>query len=145
MQSKVEERSSLAASSTRTAAILAAVICVGTAIFQVALAAGVPWGEAAWGGGEAELSAAERTGSAFAIFIWLGAAMVVLGRAGFWRAGPRTGVLLGLGTWFLAAATGIGAVLNFASQSRWENFVFGPLALLLAVLCAIVARGDAQG
>jgi len=46
------------------------------------------------------------------------------------------------GTWFFAVAMAIGAVPNFASQSRWENVVFGPLALVLAALCIVVARSD---
>ena len=34
----------------------------------------------------------------------------------------------------------IGAVPNLASQSGWENFIFGPLALVLAALCIVVSR-----
>jgi hypothetical protein len=34
----------------------------------------------------------------------------------------------------------IGALPNLASQSRWENFIFGPLALVLSALCFVVAR-----
>jgi hypothetical protein len=30
---------------------------------------------------------------------------------------------------------------NFASQSRWENLIFGPLALVLSALWIMVARG----
>ena len=41
----------------RTAAVLAAIGFAGLAIFQAALAAGAPWGHAAWGGEEAHLSA----------------------------------------------------------------------------------------
>jgi hypothetical protein len=52
--------------------------------------------------------------------------------------------LLRWATWILAAAMGIGAVLNFASQSRWENLVWGPTALLLAILCTVVARSTAD-
>jgi hypothetical protein len=38
----------------------------------------------------------------------------------------------------------ISALVNFASQSRWENFVWGPIALILAVLCVTVARSTAR-
>jgi hypothetical protein len=31
---------------------------------------------------------------------------------------------------------------NFASQSRWENLIFGPLALVLAALCISCPRSD---
>ena len=38
----------------------------------------------------------------------------------------------------------LGAVPDFASQSRWENFVFGPLAIVLAGLCFLVAHAAAE-
>jgi hypothetical protein len=66
--------------------------------------------------------------------------LIVLGRAGIiWRARSNAD-LFRWGTWLLAVAMAVGAVPNFASQSRWENFVFGPLALVLAGLCIVVAR-----
>jgi hypothetical protein len=125
--------------------VLAAGGFVGIALFQVALAAGVPWGHAAWGGAHAELSTAQRIGSAAAIVVWSAAALVVLGRAGFWGArSRRLATVFRLGTWLLAAVSALAAVLNFASQSRWENVIFGPLALVLAVLCTVVARSAAR-
>ena len=48
--------------------------------------------------------------------------------------------LVPLGHVVLAVAMTIGAIPNFASQSRWENFILGPLALVLAALCVVVAR-----
>ena len=34
----------------------------------------------------------------------------------------------------------VGALMNLASPSPWERFLWGPLALILAVLCLLVAR-----
>ena len=68
----------------------------------------------------------------------------MLGRAGVRRARGNA-ALFRWGIWFLAVAMAIGALPNFASQSRWENLIFGPLALVLAILCVIVARRDATG
>lgn len=127
----------------RAAAVLAAIGFAGIAVFQVALAAGAPWGHAAWGGANAHLSTAQRTASAAAVLFYAAAALIVLGREGIWRAGSM-GTLFRWATWFLAAAMGIGAVLNFASQSRWENLLWGPTALLLAILCTVVARSTAD-
>jgi hypothetical protein len=121
------------------AALLAATGFAGVALFQLALALGAPWGHAAWGGAEAHLSTAQRIGSAAAAVVWTAAGLVVLGRAGFWRPG-RSVRLYRWGTWFLVALLGLAAVPNFASQSRWENVVLGPLSVLLAILCLIVAR-----
>jgi hypothetical protein len=123
----------------RLAAVLAAIGFTFLAVFQAALAAGAPWGHAAWGGENAHLSSGQRVASAVAVIIYVAAALIVLGRAGIiWRA--RSAALLRWGTWFFAVAMAIGAVPNFASQSRWENFIFGPLALVLAALCIVVAR-----
>jgi hypothetical protein len=127
-------------STVRAAAVAAAVGFVAIAAFEVALAVGAPWGHAAWGGAHAELSTAQRGGSAVAILVWTIAAVIVLGRSGLWGAGHLVRVFR-WGSWFLVAASAIAALLNFASQSRWENLIFGPTALILTVLCAIVARG----
>ena len=76
------------------------------------------------------------------VAVWICAAVVVLGRAGFWARASNTR-LFRWGTWFFAGLTAISAVANFSSQSRWENLIWGPIALMLAVLCTIVARGTA--
>ena len=49
------------------------------------------------------------------------------------------------GTWFFAGVCAMSVLVNFASQSRWENFIWGPIALILAVLCVTVARSTAEG
>jgi hypothetical protein len=122
------------------AGALAAIGFASLAIFQAALAAGAPWGHAAWGGEAADLSAAQRSASAVAAFLYVAAALIVLCRAGLiWRA-LSDAVIFRWGTWFFAAAMAVGALPNLASQSRWENFVLGPLALVLAALCVVVAR-----
>jgi hypothetical protein len=128
----------------RLAAVLAASGFAGLAVFQAALAASAPWGHAAWGGGNANLSAAQQSASGVAAFIYLAAMLIILSRAGIiWRTRSNA-ALIRWGTWFLAVAMALGAVANFASQSRWENFIFGPLALVLAVLCIVVARAAAE-
>jgi hypothetical protein len=125
----------------RLAAALAAVGFASLAIFQAALAAGAPWGHAAWGGGDAHLSSGPRGASAVAAFIYVAATLIVLCRAGIiWRARSNA-ALFRWGTWFFAVAMAIGSLPNLASQSRWENFIFGPLALVLAALCIVVGHG----
>ncbi len=124
----------------RSAAKLAAVGFASVAVYQAALAAGAPWGHAAWGGENADLSTAQRRASAAAVVVYLAAALIVLCRAGvIWREQSNATVVR-WGTWFFAAAMALGAIPNFASQSHWENFIFGPFALVLAMLCVVVAR-----
>jgi hypothetical protein len=124
----------------RRAAVLAAIGFGAIVVFQAALAAGAALGHAAWGGAEAELTTGQRIGSGIAVVLWTIAAVIVLGRGGVWgRARPPR--LFSWGTWFFAALTAISALPQFASDSRWENLIWGPLALALAVLCTIVALG----
>jgi len=129
---------------SRAAAVLAASGFFGIAVFQLALAAGAPWGHAAWGGAHAELSTTQRFGSAVAVAFWSAGALIVLGRAGVWRAGARLAPLCRPGTWFLFAVSALSALVNFASPSSWERYLLGPLALLLAILCLVVARSSAR-
>jgi len=37
----------------------------------------------------------------------------------------------------------LAALVNFASPSSRERFIWGPVALILAVLCLVVARSGA--
>jgi hypothetical protein len=50
-------------------------------LFQAALAAGAPWGHAAWGGSHAQLTTTQRIGSVLAVGFWIAAILVVRGRA----------------------------------------------------------------
>lgn len=121
------------------AAALAATGFVALGVFQLALALGAPFGHAAWGGAAADLTSGQRIGSAVSVVIYATAAAVVLARVGLsnW---PRTPGLLKWTPWVLAVLFAISAVANFASQSQWENYLLGPGAVVLAVLCVIVAR-----
>jgi hypothetical protein len=127
--------------STELPAILAAVGFVVIAAFQAALALGAPFGAAAWGGTHpGRLPSRLRVASAFACVFWLLAAVVVLDRGG--------SVVVSLppalswwGTWALVVLLPLGALLNFASRSRWERFVWGPLAFVLGPTCLAVAIG----
>ena len=131
--------------SARTPAVAAAAGFFGLAAFQVALALGAPLGRAAWGGAHTHLPMGLRVASAFAVGVWLLAALIVLGRAGF-GVSPLPLGFVRWGTWILVGVLPLGAVMNFASPSNWERFLWGPVALILAALCLAVARGaDSSG
>ena len=105
-------------------------------VFQAALALGAPLGAAAWGGAHEHLTTGERIGSAISVLIYLAAILVVRGRA----AGREEGRYR-WGIWALVALFAIAGVMNLASESRWENFLLAPVALVLSALCLVVARG----
>jgi hypothetical protein len=122
------------------AAIAAGAGFLGIAAFQVALAAGAPLGQAAWGGAhDGQLPTSLRVASAVAVGVWVLAALIVLGRAGF-EAKPLPPTVLRLGPWILVCVCLIGALMNFLSPSAWERFLWAPFTLALAWLCLFVAR-----
>lgn len=124
-------------STTRTAARVAAIGLAGTALFQLALASGVPWGAAAWGGLYEQLPPQLRVSSAISAVALVAAAALLLRRAGFWGTASTPVRVL---SWLLVPLLALSALGNFVSASRWENLLMGPLALVLSVLCAVVAR-----
>lgn len=126
----------------RGAAIAAAVGFLVIAGFQAALALGAPLGRAAWGGTRTNLPTSLRIASAVAVVFWVLAAMVVLERAAY-RISPIPEPVARWGTWILVGVLLVGALMNLASSSPWERFLWGPLALLLAVLCFVLARSGA--
>jgi hypothetical protein len=123
---------------TSIAAPAAATGLAAIACFQAALALGAPWGQSAWGGAQAHLPQELRVGSAISAVVLALAALVVLARAGHWGPARAEGVFR-WGTWGLVPLLALSALGNFASTSRWENLLMGPLALLLSLLCLVVA------
>jgi hypothetical protein len=111
-------------------------------VFEGALALGAPLGRAAWGGSSAQLPIELRIASAVAVGIWSFAALLVLQRAGM-RVLPLPSAVVRWGVWVLVGLLGVGALMNFASPSVWERFIWGPFGLIMLVLCVIVARGGA--
>ena len=86
-----------------------------------------------------------RRASAASAVIWLAGAVVILGRAGIEIVRLPAGIT-SVGVWVLVVLSGLGAIVNFASSSRWERFGLGPLALVLALLSLVVAAsGSGQG
>jgi hypothetical protein len=115
----------------------------GLAVFQFALIAGAPLGRAAWGGTATQLPQSLRLASAVTILIYVLGALLVLRRAGFtirWISAE----FARWGTWALVIILTLSALPNFLSQSPWERFLLAPTALLLAVLCLIVALKGAD-
>jgi hypothetical protein len=124
---------------TQAAAAAAAVGFLMIAAFQLLLAFGAPLGRAAWGGNHSQLPMGLRVASAFAVGVWVLATLVVLGRAGY-QVSPLPPAVERWGTWVLVGLLPLGAIMNFLSKSNWERFLWGPVALILAVLCLVVAQ-----
>jgi len=131
---------------TRRAAVAAAALLMGVAIFQAAVALGAPLGDYVWGGfTQGELSPIFRVASAFAAISLLWIALVVLTRAEIAvPITPAPAHRLKAITWTIAGFMVLNTIGNLASQSSSEQLLMAPITALLAVLIALVAaRGTA--
>ncbi len=132
---------------TEAAAVVAAVLLVILAGFQVALALGAPWGGAAYGGRSARpdgtLPTGLRIASGVAVPILLAAAWTLLAQGGVVSRGPfPDGALRGV-TWGIAGYLALNTVGNLASTNRFERLAWGTVSAVLVILAVILAvQGD---
>lgn len=122
----------------RMAAHAATVLFLLSAALQAALATGLLPITMAWGGRQATLTPGLRGASIVAAALLLAFADVIRRRAGLTGKRPfarDTRVLAYLVTGFMV----LNVLGNVASVSPAERLLFGPISLLLAVACAIVA------
>jgi hypothetical protein len=107
-------------------------------LFQIALAAGMPWGHLAMGGRyPGKFPPNMRVGAIIqgALIAFLG--MIVLSRAGI--AFPGLSNLSNVLIWVAVAISGISLVLNLITQSKWERILWAPVGLLMLVSSLVVA------
>jgi hypothetical protein len=123
----------------RRAALIAAVFFFVIVAFQVALAAGAPWGRAAYGGQVEQPGVELRISSVVAIVIWTAAALIVLKRVGFaiWAPLPRKA--LPVAVWVLFVVMLFSALLNAITPSAIERAIWLPVAIVVASSLATVA------
>jgi hypothetical protein len=125
------------------AARAAAVVMLGIAAFQVALALGAPWGEYTQGGGtEGALDASGRilAGVSCAILVVMAAAILARVLEGPLRNVP--GRLVMALSWFTTIYAALAVVLNLATESSRERAVFAPIAILLLLLVVTAMAGS---
>lgn len=122
------------------AALLFAITAAGVVAFQLALAAGAPWGAYAMGGAfpgrypPALRVLAVVQGAVVAIL-----ACVVLADAGV----AMTGVAVSLpwAIWVVVLFSAVAVILNAISRSAGERRIWVPVALVLVATSLVVALG----
>jgi len=123
---------------SKTAAIVATVILVGYAIFQLCLILGMPWGHYAWGGQYETLPTSLRIGSGVSILIYFFAISLILSRADVRRVIKNKKVTY-YGTWIFTVYFCIGILMNAISRSPVERYNV-PFIFVLAIMFLIVAK-----
>lgn len=125
-----------------TIALVASTLLLITMLFQLALAAGAPWGSAAWGGRKpGVLTPGLRSASAFAglvVYPWITLLVMDAGRLVDLNLVDRSAGAVIL--WVLTGLFGLGALANAASPSKVEKF-WAPVAGGIALCCGILAAG----
>ena len=122
----------------RNAAILYAIVSLIVIAFQIALAAGAPWGEFAMGGAfPGQFPPELRIAALVQALLLAGMAAVVLARAGVilpgWSRSSRWLI------WFVVAFAVVSMILNLITPSAGERLIWAPIAFLLLLSSAIVA------
>jgi hypothetical protein len=122
-----------------SAAVVGVALLACLAVFQLLLIAGAPLGRFAWGGQNPVLPTGLRIGSAVSIALYAGFALLMLQAAGAVTVLP-TGAA-GVAVWVLTAYFAVGVAMNAASRSRSERLVMTPVAVVLAIVCLVLAVG----
>lgn len=123
----------------RNAAVVLAVLLIALALFQLALALGVPWGRAAFGGFTERPGQNLRVGAAIATLLWVGAALVVLRRVGLPVWAPVPTGWLPVAAWVIAALLALSIAVNAISPSVLEKAIWLPFGVVATALAVIVA------
>ena len=128
---------------TRVAAIIYAILTVGVVAFQIALAAGAPWGAYAMGGASpGQFPPGLRVSAIVQAVLLAGMAAVILARAGlilpgWWRVSHWL-------VWIVAAITAISLVINLITPSAGERAIWLPTLALLLISSFIVAFSNSS-
>jgi hypothetical protein len=123
---------------SKIAAILYAVVSLAVIAFQIALAAGTPWGAYAMGGAfPGQFPPTLRVTALIQAALLLGMALIVLARAGLILPGWwRTSRWL---IWFVLGFAALSLFLNLITPSGSERAIWAPVAFVLLISCAVVA------
>jgi len=120
------------------AALLYTIISSVVVAFQIALAAGAPWGEFAMGGAfPGQFPLALRIAALIQAALLVGMALVVLARADLIL--PKWSRVSRWLVWFVVAFAAVSLVLNLITPSAGERAIWAPIAFLLLIGSGIVA------
>jgi hypothetical protein len=110
------------------------------ALFQLALAAGAPWGSLAMGGRyPGRFPPPMRIAALVQIAIYGAMGVAVFTRAGIVL--PEFLDLSRVAVWGVVALMAVAVVLNLITPSKWERRIWAPVAAVLLATSLVVALG----
>jgi uncharacterized membrane protein YhaH (DUF805 family) len=123
---------------TRAAAYFYSLLTLGGVAFQLALAAGAPWGSYAMGGTvSGAYPAGLRVAAVIQAIVQVVLALVVLSRAEVtlrsWRHATRWAI------WIAVAFSAVSLILNLITPSSGERMIWAPFAFLMLASVLVVA------
>lgn len=117
----------------QTSAVLYAVICGATILFQILLIAGVPWGRLTQGGVHTGvLPVKNRVLASISIILLIIMACSILSAAAIWPNWPRW-----MG-WVTLVVQGLSTLLNWITPSQLERLIWGPTTAVMLILAGLV-------
>jgi len=122
----------------RIAALLFAIISFGVVAFQLALAAGVPWGAYAMGGAyPGQFPPELRIAAVVQAAAIIGLALIVLARADLLL--PKWSRVSRWLVWIAVAFSVVSLVLNLLTPNATERAIWAPVAFLMLISSGFVA------
>lgn len=101
-------------------------LCVALSLFQLALIGGAPWGHLTQGGlRQGVLTSQGKAVAGLSMLIAAAMALAILSAADVWPHWPAWA------GWLAVGLTGLSALGNWASRSRPERRVWGPVSLVM--------------
>ncbi|MCW2834618.1 MAG: hypothetical protein JWN68_2571 [Nocardioides sp.] len=129
----------------RLASVASVFLIAVVVAFQTALAAGAPWGAAAYGGrfveGDGRLPTRYRLSSAVTALVLLAIAWLMLAAGSVIGQGPVPDLVLTASVWVLAGLFTLNTAGNLSGKHPVERFGASAFTAALTVLCIAIAAG----
>jgi hypothetical protein len=122
------------------AGLVALIVFAGLVGFQLALAAGAPWGRAAYGGqAPGVLPVRLRVSSVVAAVVWTEVALMVARHGGVPVWAPIPDAWLPVAIWVVVGLLALAVVLNTITRSVVERAIWLPVTIVLLAATLTVA------
>lgn len=107
--------------------------------FQLALAAGAPWGKVSMGGKFPGVYPRQMRVAAIVMALFILLLTTIVGIRAAWFASNLFD-LSRIAIWLVVAINGLGLLMNLITPSKWERIIWAPVCLVLLYCSVVVGR-----